>query len=371
MKVTGIKFFVTAFCFFTATSAFADSVAVFAFDAVNASPEVAEAAALTMAQEFESSGFKVVMGENIPKEMTVPAVEESAAETESSKEASGDENEEPLREAQAQEVSPVVSPEAMSAAALGAGCRFYIAGSLVQLGRQMTITTDLFFSDGARIAGKKIVSPDETALPGAIRTLSSSIVEEMNRYRPAPKQTQDPRTEEATAPEKPSPDVKGFQKNFGAIISQTFGVSDEMYSFITFAFNGRFEFNRLLMTANAGFSLGNEEPAEGFHFSLNLSLSAYLLKTQVTPYLGGGFGFYIGNRMNRCRTNTYEDSGHTYEEKECSDEGMVGWDVFPVLGLEILRTMFLRVHLEGRYLMTFNGYNTWGHGPVVMVGVAF
>ena len=377
--------------FLVAVQSRADSAAVFPFETVNTSPEIAKAVTLTIAQHLESRGFTILKGNTLSKETSVPpTVPPSVPPSDTSSTTETTQPETPTNEAtdtsgiddslaadtgdsqgpaETPAQSDQLSQEAMSVAAVGAGCRFYLTGSLVQLGEQITITVDIFLADGARIAGKKIISPSERALPGAIQTISAAVADEMLRY-------QQPLEETAVAPsETPVPvqtkNDSGFQKNFGLMLSQTFSLSDDMYSFISFYFNGRFEFNRLLMTTNAGFAIGNRDPGEGFHFALNISLSAYLLKKQISPYLGGGFGFFIGNRMvNRC---TYEyDEYYGYEYETCEDdEGLVGWDVFPVVGLEVLRTMFMRVHLEGRYLVTFNGYGSWGHGPAVLMGIAF
>ena len=349
----------------SATASMADAVALFPLETVNTPPETAQAIEVTMADQLESRGFTVISGENLAAAPITPPTVDAAGnrpETPSDADAQSPADQD---EPENQEVpSPPgnAAPQSKSLTALGVGARFYVTGSLVQLGEQITITLDLFLADGARIAGKKIVSPDSRSLPGAIQTISFSISDEMLRYRQPVQQA--PVVE--STPPKPAPSQSGFQKNFGLMLGQNFSLSDEMYSFISFYFDGRFEFNRLLMTTNAGFAVGNKDPGNGFHFALNLSLSAYLLKTQVTPYLGGGFGFYIGNRMaEHCDYDSY--SGYT----SCDDEGVVGWDVFPVVGLEMLRTLFMRVHIEGRYLVTFNGYGTWGHGPAVFMGIAF
>ena len=350
----------------------ADSVAIFPFETVNTSPETTKAVALTMAQHLESRGFAVLWGDTLSKETSVPPTVSPPAEAPS--EASSESETAVEKDAAAPEAdmenttllppeTKLLSPEAMSIAAVGAGCRFYITGSLVQLGEQITITVDIFLADGARIAGKKIVSPSKRSLPSATQTIAFATADEMLRYQQPVKEKPTVQTE--TPLPAPSKETAGFQKNFGLMLGQTFSLRDDMYSFLSFYFNGRFEFNRLLMTTNAGFSIGNKDPSNGFHFALNISLSAYLLKTQITPYLGGGFGFFIGNRMEDHCTDDY------YDYESCEDEGLVGWDVFPVVGLEVLRTMFMRVHLEGRYLVTFNGYGSWGHGPSILMGIAF
>lgn len=365
MKINSIGIPVLA-SLFIASGVLADAVALFPFETVNTPPATVQAIAMTIQQQLEARGFTVIFTADHPgTAMTPPTVDAAGNQPMPNTETTGSGG--PSDDAQAPSAPTGVQPTEVAAgskslAALGAGCRFYITGSLVQLGPQVTVTMDLFLADGARIAGKKIIAPDERSLPGAIQTISFSVSDEMLRYR---EPTAKVETTE-TAPPKPTTSESGFQKNFGLMLGQTFSLSDDMYSYISFYFNGRFEFNRLMMTTNAGFAIGNKDPENGFHFALNLSLSAYLLKTQVTPYLGGGFGFFIGNRMDeQCDYDDY------YDYEVCDDQGIVGWDVFPVVGLEILRTMFMRVHLEGRYLVTFNGYGSWGHGPEIMMGIAF
>jgi hypothetical protein len=142
-----------------------------------------------------------------------------------------------------------------------------------------------------------------------------------------------------------------------------------MYTFTFIDFNGRFEFNRLMLINNAGFAVGNREVADGFHFNVNLALAGYLLKTQVSPYLGGGVGMFIGNRLDPCADEANE--WETSDADGCDETSVVGWDVFPVAGLEVLKTRPVRVHVEGRYLVSFDAYKTWGHGPMIIIGAAF
>jgi hypothetical protein len=337
-----------------AKAASADSAVLFPLEIVNTPAETANAVTLVLSQLIESRGIKVVMGKNLNARVTsVPA----AAASPSTTPADSPQSESPA--------APTQDVPSLSVLTMGAGCGFYLTGSIVTLGEQVTITLDLYVANGARVTGKKITAPNQQLLPSAIETIAAATADEIRRFQATPPAP--PPAAVGPDPVQNNPKTNdGFQKNFGLAVSQTFSISkDDMYNFMSFYFNGRFEFNRLLMNTNVGFSLGNSDPEDAFHFLFNLSLAAYLLKTQVTPYLGAGFGFFIGNRMKKCEPDYM--GGET-----CSNADVhVGWDVFPVLGLEVLRNTFLRVHLEGRYLVTFNGNDSWGHGPVVMMGVAF
>ncbi len=368
-------------------TAHADKAVLFNPEVVNTPEETANAVTLVLARHMESRGIPIVLEKDLNGALTkVPTVEtlpSTVEPAEASRPAQASGAAGPAEASAAESSSSPAAPAeppveqratpSLSVLATGAGCRFYMTGSIVTLGEQMTLTLDLFLNDGARVAGKKITALNAEMLPLAVETLAAAAADEMNRFAEAHP------TASAASPQggplaSDGPDTasmrpksnEGFQKNFGILVGQTFSISKkDMFNFLSFYFNARLEFNRLLMNTNVGFSLGNKDPGDAFHFLFNLSLSAYLLKTQVTPYVGGGAGFFVGNRMRECRTDYYGGEVCT------SGDARVGWDVFPVLGLEVLRTLFLRVHLEGRYLVTFNGYGSWGHGPAILMGVAF
>jgi len=50
---------------------------------------------------------------------------------------------------------------------------------------------------------------------------------------------------------------------------------------------------------------------------------------------------------------------------------MIGWEVYPSVGIEFLRHSSIRLHVDFRYLFDFAGDAEWGHGLAVMAGVNF
>ena len=254
------------------------------------------------------------------------------------------------------------------------GARYYITGSLVRLGHQTTIALELKHTDSGTVSAKKVVARTDGELPRAVQTIATHMAADINRHvatmpvatpASAASATTTGGAEREMAPPRSS-HLK-FEKNFGLSISQAFSLRDQMYSFTSFNFNGRFEFNQLLLIVMAGFAMGNREFEDGFHFNIDISLAAYLTRTQVAPYLGGGIGLFIGNKLDTCPN--YDDEDYYYDE--CSEDGIVGWEVFPVVGVEMLRNFPVRLHVEARYLLAFNAFRDWGHGPMIVLGVAF
>jgi len=51
---------------------------------------------------------------------------------------------------------------------------------------------------------------------------------------------------------------------------------------------------------------------------------------------------------------------------------MAGWDFFPAIGLEFLRSTRMRLHADFRYMFTVDTkFEQFGHGPGFMVGLNF
>ncbi len=329
---------------------------LFPLTQVNTDNQTVTAVEMILSQLIERHGITIVFGNDLKLSVTTPpTVDAPNDQAQISSE----------EELSAKTLNHPLSLESMSLSTVGAGCRFFITGSVAQLGEMLTVNLSLHLSNGAKIIDKKVTSPNERSRPQAMEVLASSIAQAVQSYKTEPV-TITNATSDSTKQvvSKPNEKNDSFQRNFGLAIGQTFGVFDNIYSYMSILFNARFEFSQLLMITNAGFSLANRDPGDAFHFSLNMSLAGYLLKSQVSPYIGGGFGFFIGNRMKSCEIDVYGD-------EFCSGEGVVGWDIFPVIGLEILKNTFMRVHIESRYLITFNGNHSWGHGPSIFMGVAF
>jgi hypothetical protein len=258
--------------------------------------------------------------------------------------------------------APLSKPQTVDK--LGAG--YYIDGAVVQLGHQIVLDLKAHLATGQVIAHRKTGAESESGLPRAVQTSVVAFAAEMSRYAKAAPQAA--KSEDPPATPAVGGDEMRVVHNFGVAVGQLISLVDELHTYTFLNFNGRFEFDRLLLITNAGFAIGNRQAEDAFHFNLNLSLAAYLTKTQVSPYLGGGIGLFIGNKLVSCPDQPDDEWGTV---DECDENAVVGWDVFPVLGLELLKTRPIRVHVESRYLVSFNAYKTWGHGPMIIIGAAF
>ena len=337
----------------------AEKVALFPLESVGGADATAEAIELRLGSTIGGAGFIV---SNIE------------ADDSDAREGVGAEPDNREADDEADDRSETASDPAETARALAA--RFYITGSIVRLGEETTIALELYAVDGRIVSAKKVVARTEQELPRAVETIGAHVVKDMKAALtpPAPP----PRAAAPVAPRSPETEASTekngleFHKNFGVFIAQAFSVKEEMYGFTAFGFNGRFEFNRLMLAIDAGFGMGNKHFEDGFHFNLDLALAAYLRKGQVTPYIGGGVGLFIGNRLDGCGGSTLTTLDYDGDSSHCfEDDDLVGWQVFPMLGVEVLRTFSLRLHFEVRYLIAFNADKNWGHGPMPLIGIAF
>lgn len=325
-----------------ASESLAETVGIFPLRAVNTPPGVTEAVEATLSARLEALGHRVVAG---------PPLERGDSETPD---------------------SPITS--SMPARAVAAGCTYYIHGSLIQLGAQTDADLNLFASSGTLVASERASVAGEAALPAMLQTAATRFHAAMG---PPPESEPAVETPPETAPPPAPPtgprDADTHVSHFGIAFAQIIGVSKTMHTATLFHFNGRFQFNRVLMILNTGFAFGSTHEIErGLHFGLDLTAAAYLTRTMISPYLGAGFGMYMGSLLQRCGRDVRSGNG-TYEEDNvrCTDRPYIGWEGFPTLGVEFLQTRSLRVHFEGRYVIAFNAEMSWGHGPMMMVGVAF
>ena len=325
-----------------ATDSLAETVGIFPLRAVNTPPGVTEAVEATLSARLEALGHRVVTGTPLEPDEAVTADR------------------------------PITT--SMPARAVAAGCTFYIHGSLIQLGTQTDVDLNLFNSAGTLVASERASVVGEAALPAMLQNTATRFDAAMGPP-PGSVPSEEPSGQTAPPPLPPAGtrEADTNVSHFGIAFAQIIGVSKSMHTSTLFHFNGRFQFNRVLMILNTGFAFGSTHEIErGLHFGLDLTAAAYLTHTMIAPYVGAGFGMYIGSLLQRCGRDVRSGDG-TYEEDNvrCTDRPYIGWEGFPTLGVEFLQTRSLRVHFEGRYIIAFNAEMNWGHGPMMMVGVAF
>jgi hypothetical protein len=384
-----IWLWVAAVATFTSLSTAAnEKIVLYPLERVSVDASTADAIERSLKDEFQAKGYIVVDGDaaNATSPPVTPASETGEAPASPAQEEGATEAETPEKETDkaaaavedsdesAETTAPAEAVMTRSDQTRELGCRYYITGSIVRLGNQTTLMLSLSNVDAGTLSAKKVVARNDSELPRAVTTITSHIGSDLDQH------IQSNATEagyadgapgSGTAPAAPPKSKINFEKNLGIAIGQAISVKDEMYSFTSFNFNGRFEFNQILLVTTAGFAMGNREFENGFHFNLDIALAGYLTRTQVAPYLGAGVGLFVGNKLDHCPGDD-DDNYYSYDEDSCyEDDSLVGWEVFPVIGVEILRTFNIRLHVEGRYLLAFNAYKDWGHGPMMMIGVAF
>ncbi len=351
---------VTAICFAAvvgalgapAAAAGSDRVVVFTPQAVNIDPGVALAVAITLRAEIEARGFEIL---EVPAGSLIPGVSTDAGADPVEGEAPEQSITHDPGEAASHWMS--LSPEKREELAAQLACTYFFDGVLVRLGSQMQLQVKMYDARGALVAQENMKARSEDDLVIVIPQIVDALLPAAPQAPPADESA------EFYPQEIPS---QRMESNFGIIFGQAFGVSPDLDSYMLISFDGRFELNDFIAEINAGFGLANRDFAAGagFHMIVNLIGSYYLLPTMVAPYLGGGIGMFVGPRLDDvCDAEQFDALD------EC-DEAIIGWDVFPLVGLELMRHRRMRLHLDFRYSFNWAG-DAWGHGPVALLGINF
>jgi hypothetical protein len=236
----------------------------------------------------------------------------------------------------------------------------YFDGSLVKLGTKIRVSVYRRDLDGHVIDNRQMEAKTNDDLVTVLERISLAF---------AKGQTTDETLDLDNATKAETQDLPErfrLEKNFGAIIGQAFGISDNMRYYTMVAFDARLEINDLLVELNAGFALGKERSTQ---LLIDIGVGYYLTHTPVSPYIGAGAGVFFGDRLD-------VDDGDSSPvpqpgSGDDSDEMDVGFDAFPFIGLELLRHSSIRVHFDIRYSFSWNPEGDFGHGPVVLVGINF
>jgi hypothetical protein len=172
------------------------------------------------------------------------------------------------------------------------------------------------------------------------------------------------------------------EKNFGPLVGVLISTdTDVMPTMPLIGIGARFEFGDVMAEAAGGMAihgrLNHDDDGDGnadddgsiigssdrddeqspLHLFLNISAAYYLTHTSVAPYIGGGLGFFLGERL--------------HHDTDGDDTG-AGIELFPLLGIELMRSTRIRLHLDARYSFNVDAASgDWGHGPGVLAGVNF
>jgi hypothetical protein len=348
----------------TAKSRPAEKIAVFPFEAVNVAPGVVRAASAVLESELRKRGFTVAEWE---LEVSEPPEPEPEPEPEPG----------PTEPVSAPPIHPPPPPPIAPAApvalappapelstvqkreiARDIGCDFYLDGSLVKLGSEIRVAVFKRDLDGAVVDSREMPAGNDDDLVTVLERIAQAFAE-----RKTVDQTLD--LDNATRAEaRDLPERFRLEKNFGAIIGQAFGVGDSMHYFTILAFDARLEIGDAMVELSAGFAPGESESTQ---MMIDIGAAYYLTHTRIAPYLGAGAGVFFGDRIEAGGGGEPSPSGLDGGD----DEFAVGFEAFPVLGLEFLRHSSIRLHLDFRYSFSWSPDGDFGHGPVALVGINF
>jgi hypothetical protein len=239
------------------------------------------------------------------------------------------------------------------------GVDFYVDGSLVKLGSKVRVTVNKRSIAGVAVDTRLMEAKTNDDLVTVLERISRALARNLTV-----EETLD--LDNATRAETQDlPERFRLEKNFGAIIGQAFGVDDTMRYYTMFGFDVRLELNDVLVELNPGFASGEDDTLQ---LLLNIGVGYYLTHTPVSPYIGVGAGVFFGDRLE---CDDVEHGPLNGDDEGADEESDVGFEAFPMVGVEFLRHSAIRVHLDLRYSFSFSPNGDFGHGPVALLGVNF
>jgi hypothetical protein len=326
---------------------------VFPPEAINVDEGLGRAVAIAFKAEIQARGFEVIDHRDAVRKLSgTPSIEAESA---------------------------VLSAGSKGEIAKQLGCDFYFDGTLVRFGRSTQLHMEMHDANGTLVGNQKMTARTDEELMTITARIAKAIASKRRRIEPAKPVVRAtaavPATVPATVPTPPPrrvPVRDSKNNNYGIILGQAFRTWANLKPYTIINFDARFEVKRLMAEFNIGVGLRNEpDPKKRVQMIMNLIASYYLLNSSVTPYVGAGVGMFIGHRLeNTCFNGDAGDypEDNEWDDKECN--AWLGVDVFPLVGVELLRHSFMRVHADFRYSFNWVG-DTWGHGPVVLMGIAF
>ena len=288
---------------------------------------------------------------------------------------------------------PVVLTTAKKAEiARNLGCIAYIDGMLVRLGTKVRVSINKRDLDGKVIDDRQTEAKSEDDLVGVLERIAmafagdKTVDETLN-------------LDNATMAEAQRRSNRfRLEKNFGAMIGGAFGINQTMDTAGMLVFDARLEIKDLLLIINAGLGFAADDGYDDYDNRdssdtsgddgtdytykkdgdanvtafVDVSVAYYLSHTGVAPYLGAGVGVFFGGRVHdKGDKASLGDTTQINGWDEPPMDSEIGFELFPVLGLELLRQTSIRVHLEFRYSLNFGSDSAFGHGPVAFAGVDF
>lgn len=331
---------------------------LFPLEAVNVSEGTAEATALLLRNELVNRGYEVTAAADVKAALAeirrAPAEKGDAAPTSIS------------AEGETAADSPLdagITSDNKRAATDRLGAAQYLDASLVALGSRYQLEITWRAADGTFLTSKAMVAKTEDDLNTVIPRIVEALV--------TSKKVDETRTlDNASLAETDNlPNRFRLEKNFGPAVGMLVGF-DEVETGPVAGFNARLEVTNLLidLVAMFGFPSVKDEWGDsnvGFILEANVGLGGYLTHTQVSPYLLGGFGVWVGDRFGSKKV----DGG--FDTNEYETNSGVGGDVFGAVGVEFLRHTRIRLHADLRYVFSFTGDGDVGHSLLPMVGLNF
>lgn len=338
---------------------------LFPLEAVNVSEGAAEATALLLRNELVKRGYEVTPAADVNAALAeirkAPNAEQKAAaedqaDDDSSNRAPADTQ---LGPAADSPVDTGVTSDSKRAATKRLEAAQYLDASLVALGSRYQLDITWRAADGTFLTSKSMVAKTEDDLNTVIPRIVEALV--------TSKKVDETRTlDNASLAETDNlPNRFRLEKNFGPAVGMLVGF-DEVETGPVVGFNARLEVTNLLidLIAMLGFpSVKNEwgDTDVGIILEANVGLGGYLTHTQVSPYLLGGFGVWVGDRFGSKKI----------DDDEYETNSGVGGDVFGAVGVEFLRHTRIRLHADLRYVLSFTGDGDVGHSLLPMVGLNF
>jgi hypothetical protein len=80
---------------------------------------------------------------------------------------------------------------------------------------------------------------------------------------------------------------------------------------------------------------------------------------------------FFGDRIDE---DDHDRTPGAYDYDDNDDEGVgVGFEAFPLIGVEFLRQSSIRVHVDFRYVFGWTAEDKveLGHGPMALIGINF
>lgn len=268
----------------------------------------------------------------------------------------------PAPPARPPEPNPAAAPKSLKeklALVAELDCDYMVEGKLVRLGSRMRVAVTLRDGDGLEVKSRSAEARTEDDLVIVLERISLALArgETIEETRNLDNAT---RAETEKLPQR-----YRLERNFGVMLGQGFGVGENLDHYTFVAFDARLEIADVMVFANAGLGLSADSNNSSLHALIDLGAAYYLSHTPISPYIGAGVGVHFGERVRPdCEIDSFGD------EDKCNDAPM-GYEVFPVFGLEILRQSSIRLHFDVRYALIWNSAGAFGHGPVVAAGIDF